>query len=148
MPSIRALWSPAFLLAAFATGCSSEPSATPPATATTTTTTTPNDTPKPDAAAKDGMTAEGPAGKSDDAAKSAEAPKLSDLEIAEIKKLPEAEQALALKQIVCPASGHNLGSMEAPVKVTAEGKTFFLCCDGCKDDLAKDAKAVVAKLKN
>ena len=96
------------------------------------------------------MKAEGPAGKSDDAAKAARGAQAgATLEIAEIRKLPEAERALArLKQIVCPASNHNLGSMDAPIKVTAEGKTFFLCCDACKDDLTKDAKAIVAKLKN
>jgi hypothetical protein len=72
---------------------------------------------------------------------------LTDDEIAEIKKLPAAEQALALKQLVCPVSGEHLGSMEMPLKVTAEGKTFFLCCKGCEKDLKADPKAVVARLK-
>ena len=67
-------------------------------------------------------------------------------EIAEIKKLPAAEQDQALKQAVCPVSGHHLGSMEKPIKVTAEGRTFFLCCEGCEPDLKKDPKAVIAKL--
>ena len=47
-------------------------------------------------------------------------------ELAEIKKLPADEQAVALKQIVCPVSGEHLGSMGVPLKVTAEGKTFSL----------------------
>ncbi len=67
-------------------------------------------------------------------------------EIAEIKKLPAAEQDQALKQAVCPVSGHHLGSMEKPIKVSAEGRTFFLCCEGCEPDLKKDPKAVIAKL--
>jgi hypothetical protein len=72
--------------------------------------------------------------------------KLTTDEIAEIKKLPAAEQDLALKQALCPVSGHHLGSMEKPIKVTAEGRTFFLCCEGCEPDLKKDPKAVIAKL--
>lgn len=71
---------------------------------------------------------------------------LSEEEVAEIKKLPEAEQAAALKQAVCPVSEENLGSMGTPIKVTAEGKTFYLCCKGCKKDVDADPKAVVAKL--
>jgi YHS domain-containing protein len=76
----------------------------------------------------------------------AAAAKLTAEEIAEIKKLPAAEQDLALKQAICPVSDHHLGSMEKPIKVTAEGRTFFLCCEGCEPDLKKDPKAVIAKL--
>ena len=72
--------------------------------------------------------------------------KLEDAEIAEIKKLPAGEVEFALKQAVCPVSDEHLGSMGAPIKVTAEGKTFYLCCKGCNKDLEKDPKAVVAKL--
>ena len=36
--------------------------------------------------------------------------------------------------------------MGTPYKVEFEGKPYFLCCDGCKDDFDKDAKALVAKL--
>jgi YHS domain-containing protein len=80
------------------------------------------------------------------APKGASATKLSDEEVAEIKKLPAGEQVVALKQAVCPVSGEHLGSMDAPVKVSAEGKTFYLCCKGYKKDVDSDAKAVVAKL--
>jgi YHS domain-containing protein len=82
-----------------------------------------------------------------DAPKAA-AVKLEDDEIAEIKKLPAAEQILALKQVVCPVSDEHLGSMGMPLKVTAEGKTFYLCCKGCKKDVDADPKAVIAKLGN
>jgi hypothetical protein len=75
------------------------------------------------------------------------AAKLTPDEIAEIKKLPAAEQEQALKQAVCPVSGHHLGGeMGKPIKVTAEGRTFFLCCEGCEPDVKKDPKAVIAKL--
>jgi YHS domain-containing protein len=72
---------------------------------------------------------------------------LSNKEVAEIKKLPKGEAELALKQLVCPVSGENLGKMGMPFKITAAGQTFFLCCDGCVDDVKADPAAVVAKLK-
>ena len=36
-------------------------------------------------------------------------------------------------QAVCPVSTHHLGSMEKPVKVTAEGRTFYLCCESLRE---------------
>jgi YHS domain-containing protein len=70
---------------------------------------------------------------------------LSEEEIANIKKLPEADQKIALEQKLCPVSGEHLG-MDVPVKVTVEGTTFFLCCDNCKDKVDKDPKGVLADL--
>ncbi len=100
--------------------------------------TPPGDTKKP----ADGPKMEGPKqGKAE-----APAAKLSEEELAEIKKLPAAEQEAAIKQAVCPVSTHHLGSMEKPVKVTTEGRTFYLCCEGCQEDLKADPKAVIAKL--
>ena len=84
--------------------------------------------------------------KGDQAPKAAAAVKLTDDEVAEVKKLPAAEQAAALKQMVCPVSDEHLGAMAMPVKVTALGKTFYLCCESCKKELDRDPKAVVAKL--
>jgi YHS domain-containing protein len=78
---------------------------------------------------------------------SAAAVSLSADEVANIKKLPGAEADQALKQLVCPVSGENLGSMDVPVKVSAAGQTFFLCCKGCSKDVKDDPAAVVAKLK-
>jgi len=72
--------------------------------------------------------------------------KLADAEIARIKALPAAEQDLALKQAVCPVSGEHLGKMGTPFKVVAEGRTFYLCCKSCQDDVKADPKAVIAKL--
>jgi hypothetical protein len=97
------------------------------------------DEPKTDAKKDEAPKVEGP--KAD-----AKTSKLSDDEIAEIKKLPAAEQDLALKQAVCPVSDENLGGMGIPVKVSAEGKTFFLCCKHCEKEVKADPKAVVAKL--
>ena len=72
--------------------------------------------------------------------------KLTDAEVARIKTLPAAEQDLALKQAVCPVSGEHLGNMGKPFKITAEGRTFYLCCKSCEDDVKADPKAVIAKL--
>lgn len=72
--------------------------------------------------------------------------KLTDEEVASIKELPADEQPAALAQAVCPVSDEHLGSMGAPIKVTAEGRTFYLCCKGCQKDVKEDAKAVIAKL--
>jgi hypothetical protein len=68
-------------------------------------------------------------------------------QLAAIKLLPAGEAEQALKQVVCPVSGGNLGAMGMPYKITANGQTFFLCCDGCEEDVKADPAAVVAKLK-
>ncbi len=72
--------------------------------------------------------------------------KLSSEEIEIIKKLPSAEQTLALSQVVCPVSGEPLGAMGIPKKTSALGRTFYLCCGGCEDTVTSDPKSVLAKL--
>ena len=72
--------------------------------------------------------------------------KLSDKEIAAIKKLPADEQTIAMAQKVCPVSGSHLGGMDMPIKQVVDGKTFFLCCDGCESDVKADPAGVLAKL--
>lgn len=76
----------------------------------------------------------------------AEPAKLTDEEIAQIKKLPAEDQTAALAQMVCPVSGGHLG-MDVPIKKVVDGKTLFLCCSGCEDDFNKDPKGVLAKLE-
>jgi YHS domain-containing protein len=71
---------------------------------------------------------------------------LTEDEIAAIKKLPDADQAGALAQAVCPVSNEHLGSMDVPVKVEHDGKTAFLCCSHCKEDFDADPAGVLAKL--
>ena len=113
--------------------------AIPPAPAPTPSPAKTDDMKKPDDAPKvEGPKAEAP--------KADAGVKLSADEMAEIKKLPEAEQAAAIKQAVCPVSAHELGSMGEPIKVTAEGRTFYLCCKSCEPSVKKDPKAVLAKL--
>jgi hypothetical protein len=79
--------------------------------------------------------------------KEADAAKLSDAELAEIKKLPEAEQRIATAQISCPVSDGHLGEMGTPIKQTIGDKTFFLCCESCVAKVKSDPQGVLAKLK-
>jgi len=109
---------------------------TPPATSPA----APDEGKKDDAAPK----IEGP--KADTAKPSASAAKLTADEVAAIKELPAAEQAAATAQAVCPVSDHHLGSMGMPIKISAEGRTFYLCCDSCEEKVKSNPKAVIAKL--
>ena len=84
--------------------------------------------------------------KVDSGKQAAAAEKLTDEELAVIRKLPKEDVDAAIKQVVCPVSGDHLGTMDVPVKVTAEGKTFFLCCKSCKKEVEAHPKDVVAKL--
>jgi hypothetical protein len=71
---------------------------------------------------------------------------LTDKDLEQIKKLDEADQKLAIDQKNCPISGQHLGGMGKPIKKVVDGRTVFLCCDGCIEDFDKDPKAAVAKL--
>ena len=72
---------------------------------------------------------------------------LTDEEKSEIAKLTDkADQDAAIAQAVCPISGENLGSMGVPIKMTADGKNAYLCCNGCKKSFEKDPAAALAKL--
>ena len=71
-------------------------------------------------------------------------------EIANIKKLPEADQAAALAQKVCLVNEeegmNHLGAMGVPVKRVVKGRTVFLCCKSCIKDLETDPDKYLAKL--
>ena len=41
---------------------------------------------------------------------------------------------------------NKLGSMGPPVKLTIEGQSVFLCCDGCKDAATENPAATLAKV--
>ncbi|MHC5544981.1 hypothetical protein ACYOEI_42640, partial [Singulisphaera rosea] len=72
--------------------------------------------------------------------------KLGEEELANIKKLPEADQKLALAQKVCPITGEPLGSMGTPLKTSAEGTPLLVCCKGCLEDVKDHPKDALAKL--
>jgi hypothetical protein len=100
-----------------------------------------NPAPAPGKKTDDAPIVEGPTSKTTGAAA-----KLTADDLAGIKELPKAEQDAAIAQVVCPVSTHNLGSMGKPLKVTAEGRTFYICCDSCEEKVKTDGKAVLAKL--
>jgi YHS domain-containing protein len=60
----------------------------------------------------------------------------------------KADQKLIIEQKTCPVSGEPLGSMGAPVKVTAKGRTVFLCCAGCEKKFLADPGKYFKKIDN
>jgi hypothetical protein len=101
---------------------------------------------KPDASKKseDGPMLDGP--KADNSKSESGVKSFTAKQLAAIKELPEAEQTAALKQRVCPVGDGPLGAMGKPYKVTYEGRSFYLCCDGCEGEVKADPKAIIAKL--
>ena len=65
-----------------------------------------------------------------------------------LKELDEADRKLAARQRVCPVSGELLGTadMGKPYKMTVQGRTFFLCCKGCVDEVNQKPDAILKKL--
>ncbi len=63
---------------------------------------------------------------------------LTDAELEEIRKamepLSEDDRMLAEAQVICPVTEVMLGSMGmgTPIKLVVEGRTVFICCEGCR----------------
>jgi hypothetical protein len=105
----------------------------------------PSEAPKSgDEKAEAAPTVEGPKGETPKA--DAASGGFSAEQLANIKQLSPEDQKLAMAQKVCPVSNDRLGEMGKPFKIAAEGRTFFLCCDGCEKDVKADPKGVIAKL--
>jgi hypothetical protein len=66
----------------------------------------------------------------------------------ELAKLPEGDRELARAQRVCPVSGQPLGSMGVPIKVSVDGRSFFICCEACEEEAKKNFDKHLAKLEN
>ncbi len=62
------------------------------------------------------------------------------------KDLTAEDKALAAKQKVCPVTGEPLDSMGGPVKVVVNGRTVFVCCEGCETPLRKNPAKYLANL--
>lgn len=58
---------------------------------------------------------------------------------ASLRKLGEADRALAMRQRICPVTKLPLGSMGVPVRVESRGKVAFLCCEGCRAKFLKSS---------
>ncbi len=67
------------------------------------------------------------------------------LEMKGIKLLPVADQRLALAQRTCPVTDDLLGSDGKPFKVAVRGRTVFVCCDDCVEDLQRNPAALLGK---
>ena len=139
MTSIRRFGWTAFALIALV-GC--EP-ATPPAT------TTPAPAPSTEAPKAPSETQALPVEPNKpEAPKGADAGKLTEEELAEIKKLPADEQPVAIAQVTCPVSGDHLGGeMGVPIKQVIGDKTFYICCKSCMATVKNKPDEVLAKLK-
>jgi Cu(I)/Ag(I) efflux system membrane fusion protein len=57
-----------------------------------------------------------------------------------IAKLSLADQRAALKQRLCPVTRDLLGSMGKPHKVNVLGRTVFVCCQGCVDEIRENPR--------
>lgn len=60
--------------------------------------------------------------------------------------LSEEDRLLAAKQKICPVSGEPLDSMGGPVRLVVEGRTVFICCKGCEEQLRKEPAKYLSKL--
>lgn len=60
--------------------------------------------------------------------------------------LSSDDRPAAEKQKICPVSGEALGTMGTPIKVDVNGKTVFICCEGCREKLLNNPEDYLAKL--
>jgi Cu(I)/Ag(I) efflux system membrane fusion protein len=65
---------------------------------------------------------------------------------AALATLSAEDRLLAERQVICPVTGLPLGSMGTPPKVDVNGRTVFLCCEGCRARLLADPEKYLAKL--
>ena len=68
-------------------------------------------------------------------------------ELAEIQQLPDAEQSLAIEQVICPVTEYKLGSMGVPKKVEVDGSVIFICCEACREDVVSKPDVQMAKIE-
>jgi len=65
---------------------------------------------------------------------------------AALAKLTEADRALAEQQRFCAVLPESrLGSMGTPIKIEINGKSVFLCCEGCREEALANPDATVKK---
>ena len=66
--------------------------------------------------------------------------------VVSVSKLSDADRKLAEAQGVCVVMTESpLGSMGVPAKILVEGKSVFICCEGCREDVLKNPKETLAK---
>jgi hypothetical protein len=68
--------------------------------------------------------------------------------MAALAELPEEDRLAAEAQKYCAVMMESrLGSMGAPYKITIEGQSVFLCCEGCKDTALANSRETLANVK-
>ncbi|MEZ6096111.1 MAG: efflux RND transporter periplasmic adaptor subunit [Pirellulaceae bacterium] len=57
-----------------------------------------------------------------------------------MEPLSAADRQLAEAQVICPVTEVRLGSMGmgTPIKLEIDGRTVFICCEGCRDSWVAD----------
>lgn len=68
--------------------------------------------------------------------------------LAALAKLPPHDQEMASLQQFCPVTELALGSMGTPPKAEINGRTVFLCCEGCRGSLMKEPEKYLTVLDN
>ena len=63
-----------------------------------------------------------------------------------LSKLSDGDLQLARKQTICPVAQLKLGTMGAPIKVNVDGRSVFICCEGCRAELLKEPSKYLARL--
>ncbi len=61
--------------------------------------------------------------------------------------LSPTDRAAALAQQTCPVTGKPLGSMGPPPRLEVQGRSLFLCCEGCRAAVEREPGKYLAKLK-
>lgn len=80
--------------------------------------------------------------------RTAKSAKLKPAHLAQIEKLSPEDRDLAIVQQVCPVTDEPLGSMGVPTKVTSQGETVFLCCQGCEAEFKAHADKYLKKIRS
>jgi YHS domain-containing protein len=60
--------------------------------------------------------------------------------------LSPAEREAVIAQKICPVTEEPLGSMGPPLPVEIDGKTYYVCCEGCVDGLKEDPEKHLATI--
>lgn len=60
--------------------------------------------------------------------------------------LSPADRLFVAQQKTCPVTGKKLGSMGTPVRAELDGRTVFLCCEGCLPMIEENPAKYLAKL--
>ena len=57
----------------------------------------------------------------------------------------EIAQQKANDKVVCPVSGETMLKSQAKASFEYEGKTYYFCCEGCKEKFVKDPAKYIGK---